>query len=310
MKKCTLILILLFCNLLKASAQGCSDAGVCSAGSSYKMEADSMDESKAAPTSISITASAGFGEQGVAVYQVLPELNIGITKKLSWQVRVPFLSISGNLAAVSGVGDVTSGFSFVAIKNKTNRTTIYGGIKIPASDANIKKDNRSLPMPYQTSLGTLDFLGAISTSVQNWKATLGYQRVLDNGNKNQFTRALWVNNKDAQTYFESNGFIRGDDASFKVEYNYETSKWMISPGILAIYRLNEDQLLDANNVHRPISQSDGLTLNLTANARYETGKKSAFMLQFGFPVIIRKVRADGLTRSAVLNLTYSYQLNR
>lgn len=309
-RKTIIILILLIVSTHdNIRAQGCSDAGVCSIGSSHSITDDSTSIDSSATSSVSLTASLGMGEQGVSIFQIIPELNIGITKKISLQARIPFMAISGNLDDVTGIGDVVMGLSFIANKKPSTNTVIYGGIKIPLSDANEKEKNRSLPMPYQVGIGTLDFIGGISHSFYNWQTTVGYQHVLDNGNKNEFTRSLWAENKDAQKYFESNGFIRGNDASLNVEYNFKIKKVSIAPGVLAIYRINKDQILDTNNVHYAIKGSDGITLNITGDATYEIGKKSTLRFQFGFPVIVRDVRADGLTRSFVLNLGCYINLN-
>lgn len=300
--------ILVALTTTKLKAQGCSDAGVCSVGSLHVAVGDSTEEERAL-SSVSLTTSLGMGEQGTTVFQVIPELNIGILKNLSWQARIPFMSISGNLGDVSGVGDIVTGLSFEINKSSTSNTTLYAGVKIPLSESNEQDKNRSLPMPYQVGLGTFDFLGGISYRINSFQATVGYQHVIDNGNKNRFTRAMWSDNADAQKYFESDGFIRGNDASFKLEYNFEMNKMKISPGVLAIYRLNKDQILDNNFVHQDIKGSDGVTLNIVGNATYEIGKKSSLRAQLGFPVVVREVRADGLTRSLVFNLGYYINLN-
>lgn len=309
-KNISILTLVVLCTLFtsKLKAQGCSDAGVCSVGSSHVADSDT-GQTERAPSSVSLTTSLGMGEQGSTILQVIPELNIGIIKNLSWQARIPFMSISGNLGKVSGVGDVVTGFTYELNSNTKSNTTLYGGVKIPLSDGNEQEDGRSLPMPYQVGLGTFDFLGGISHRISNFQATIGYQHVLDNGNKNRFTRAMWSDNADAQKYFESDGFIRGNDASFKLEYNFKLNKVNISPGVLAIYRLNKDQMLDSNLVHQDIKGSDGVTLNLVGNATYEIGKKSSLRAQFGFPVVVRDVRADGLTRSLVFNLGFYIDLN-
>jgi len=300
--------ILLALTTSKLNAQGCSDAGVCSVGSSHVAGYDSSDVERAA-SSVSLTTSLGMGEQGTTVLQVIPELNIGILKNLSWQARIPFMSISGNLGDVSGIGDIVTGLNFELNNNATSNTSLYAGVKIPLSESNEQDKNRSLPMPYQVGLGTFDFLSGISHRMNNFQATIGYQHVIDNGNKNRFTRAMWSDNADAQKYFESDGFIRGNDTSFKLEYHFDVNKVKIAPGVLAIYRLNKDQALDANFVHQDIKGSDGVTLNIVGNANYEIGKKSSLRAQMGFPIVVRDVRADGLTRSLVFNLGYYINLN-
>ncbi len=303
------IVFLIGSTFTNVRAQGCSDAGVCSIGSSHSLADDSTSIDEPAITSVSLTTSFGMGEEGVTIFQVIPELNIGITKKLALQARIPFLAINGNLADVTGVGDVMMGLSFIANKKTTTNTVIYGGLKIPLSDANGKEKNLSLPMPYQVGIGTLDFVGGISHTFYDLQTTIGYQHVLDNGNKNEFTRNLWKEDKDAQRYFESNGLMRGNDASLKFEYNLRINNVTLAPGILAIYRINKDQILDSNRVHRAINGSDGITLNITTEVLYAVGKKSKMRFQLGFPIIVREVRADGLTRSLVLNLGYYFNLN-
>lgn len=302
------LVILSALTISKLKAQGCSDAGVCSVGLSHVAGGDTSEVDRV-PSSVSLTTSLGMGEQGTTILQVIPEINIGIIKNLSWQARIPFMSISGNLGDVSGVGDIVAGLSFEINKSTISNTTLYAGVKIPLSESNEQDKNRSLPMPYQVGLGTFDFLGGISYRRNNFQATIGYQHVIDNGNKNRFTRAMWSDNADAQKYFESDGFIRGNDASFKLEYYIDMNKMKISPGVLAIYRLNKDQALDRSFVHQVIEGSEGATLNIVGNATYEIGKKSSLRAQLGFPVVVREVRADGLTRSLVFNLGYYINLN-
>jgi len=300
-------IVLLFSNV-NSFSQGCSDAGVCTAGPSHFLQSDSLKAANKESSSIGLNFSFAMGEQGVSVLQIIPEINIGIVKNLSLQAKVPFMMISGNLANVSGVGDVLSGLSYRLHQNEVSGFSVYGGVKIPLSESNTKENKKSLPMPYQVGLGTFDVLGAITYNYKNWQVNVGYQQVLDNGNKNRFTHELWAENTDAQKYFESKAFERGNDASFKLERYFKIRKGTFAPGILAIYRLNEDRALDSNNVRQELKGSDGLTLNIIGNANIEIGKKSSLKFQLGFPVIIRDVRADGLTRSLVLNVGFAYLL--
>ena len=57
---------------------------------------------------------------------------------------------------------------------------------------------------------------------------------------------------------------------------------------------------------RPIIGSEGLTLNLTADARYAFNDQWALEVAMGTPLIVRDVRPDGLTRSLVLNVGLRY----
>ena len=87
-------------------------------------------------------------------------------------------------------------------------------------------------------------------------------------------------------------------------------KLTVQPGLLAIQHLGVDTRLDAGNVNWitqslprvDIEGSDGLTLNLTADARYKLSDTWALEASFGSPLVTREARPDGLTRALVANM--------
>jgi hypothetical protein len=77
-------------------------------------------------------------------------------------------------------------------------------------------------------------------------------------------------------------------------------------------RLNYDQtMLHVADAERErIDGSEGLTLNLTIDARYRLNDRWALELSAGVPMVTRAVRPDGLTRSMVLNTGLAYRFGR
>ncbi|MCB0782962.1 MAG: hypothetical protein KDC02_01800, partial [Flavobacteriales bacterium] len=81
----------------------------------------------------------------------------------------------------------------------------------------------------------------------------------------------------------------------------------IQPGLLAIYHLDQDTRLDSAGSRMSVEGSDGLTLNLTIDARYRLNDAWTLELAYGSPMVVRDERPDGLTRSMVLNLALAYR---
>lgn len=301
------ILLLLF-NLALYSvvkAQGCSDAGVCSIGGFSAPAGDSINNVDAY-TYLRMTFSVASGEQGTLVLQSIPEFGIRLLPALSVIGRVPLMQISGNLGNTAGTGDITGILRWNAWKKRSYRLALSAGLKIPSGKADLVEDGLSLPMPYQTSLGTTDLLTGLDVAGNSWILSLAWQHILDHNNRNGFLRSVWQNNEDAQKYFESAGLIRGDDATLRIERLFKVKQLEIAPGLLSIYRLQKDRIIGAEGQETELEDSDGLTLNLTASAGWSFLPRHRLQAQLGFPVIVRKTRADGLTRTLVVNIAYTW----
>lgn len=310
-------------------AQGCSDAGVCTAGPIGQLQlwqdstADVVDYRHYAK----VQYSYAVGEQSVTVMQVQPELSIGLTDRLSAQVKVPYVWASGKLGDNSGLGDavITGAYAFIKTPDRLLTGTL--GLRLPTGTTNARSSqgpsnvivpqevrSYALPMPYQTGLGTLDLLLAVQYRYKRWTGAVAYQHVLDHGNENQFSHATWYNDPAVLGYFESTMLQRGNDLVGRVQYAYGCGRLALQPGVLAIYRLQEDSRLD---VTTPLSEmarnriviegSEGLTFNVTADLRYKLAERWAVEAMFGMPLVVREVRPDGLTRSLVTGFGLRYR---
>ncbi|MEO8588316.1 MAG: hypothetical protein ABI432_03020 [Flavobacteriales bacterium] len=305
-------------------AQGCSDAGACTAGPIGQLQlwTDSVPDQGWYDHNARAAFSYAIGEQGTIITQVMPELNIGFTRRFAVQLKVPYIWVHGDLGDNSGIGDlfVTSSYAFV---NKTDQT-LSGvvGMRLPTGEDNATvvspmdafTPTRSLPMPYQTGLGTADLIVGVSWRHKRYVAALAYQQVLtQDGNDNEFTHQAWNNEAPAVNYFESYNLRRGNDLVVRAQYAYGCGRLSLQPGLLAIYHLQDDsrlndQIRTSQYPERIIlTGSKGLTLNVTVDLRFKLADQWALEASFGAPVIAREVRPDGLTRENVTAFGIQYR---
>jgi len=306
---------------VNAAAQGCSDAGVCTAGPIGAIAA-TADSSEADELNhfARLSYSYAIGEQGVVIIQVQPEISLGLVKKLSLQVKLPYISAKGNLGSNSGVGDLITTLNYLVVKERDRNLTVVTGVRLPTgrfkpesiNHATYGPDAHPLPMPYQLGLGTTDLLLGVQYRHKRWTGALAYQHILKQNNQSTFQHRFWQGVPEAQGYFESFGLERANDAVARIQYAFPINRLVLQPGLLAIYHLSTDSRLEETGLggsvgqttleRREIHGSDGLTLNLTADARYAFSKTWALEASMGTPMVTRQVRPDGLTRALVLSL--------
>ncbi len=293
-------------------AQGCSDAGVCTMGAPHLYTGDSVNTSNEKISSINykVTQSIGLGEQNTLHLVSVAELNWKINPAIYLQLKLPYLVNIGNLANTNGIGDLSlSSTIYKEINERSSISTIIG-FKIPVNNSNLSDEGKALPMPYQTSLGTFDGILGFVYQYKQWNFTTAYQKVLISSNENSFlaSSADWLNNADAANYFGSYKFFRGDDAILKAERNINvTKKWMVTPSVLAIYRVQNDRVQDpVTSIEKDLPNSNGLTLNVIGNSSHQLKNNKAIDVSLAFPLIVRKVRADGLTRSLITSVAFRF----
>jgi hypothetical protein len=238
-------------------------------------------------------------------------VSIGATERLSFQLKVPYISVSGDLGSNSGIGDPVLTSSYQFIKKDQERLDGMLGVKVNSGDANTSLAGLPLPMPYQTSLGTTDLLLGINYRWKRISAAVAYQHVMVQDNRNGFFRGAWSGSADstaAASYFSSLALERANDAVVRAQYAIPIGDLVLQPGLLAIMHLGQDtQLNNADLAQRAaITGSDGLTLNLTVDARYKLNDTWSLEAAYGSPLVVREVRPDGLTRAMVLNVGLRY----
>ena len=301
--------VFLFVSLLSSrtlSAQGCSDAGVCTIHS-IKNNAEANHSSEGRRNEIIIGFGFGKGENSTNNYSGYFEYTRNLTKKLYVSGRVNYAAINGELANTSGPGDLFFSITHTFNVKRKWQKSFTAGLKIPFNGADRMKNNIFLPMPYQTSLGTSDLLLALNYNRKSVGASIAFQQPLNSINQNKFLVSDYPPNHPAINYQSTNEFSRKADLVGKMCYSFKTGeRFSARPGLLIIYHTANDTYLDENKSRRTINNSRGLTLNGIFFVDYRLKNRGGFELSFGTPFLTREQRPDGLTRKFITSLEYKF----
>lgn len=289
---------LLVIALADMNAQGCSDAGLCTI---EPLKPIGVLENTEALNKLNFGLSMGVADYNIAVYGGALGYSRTFSEQWSVDSKITFLSQGGNDIAVAGPGDIFLNLNY----KPSQKFAISMGAKIPLMKADKVEDGLPLPMDYQSSLGTLDFLGGITYNMENWQFALGVQIPLEQ-NDNAFLADLYDPESPLSEIQSTNQFKRQADILLRISRPIVVNEKMtIIPGLLPIYHLGEDEYTDVDGVVQSIAGSDGLTLNGTLFLDYQLGSDNALEFSIGFPFIVREARPDGLTRSFVLGIGYA-----
>lgn len=291
MKSLLFLILLIITAQTPSYSQGCSDAGFCSVGN-LKSNSHNARHNHA----ISIAQSVGVGERKTRIFQTDVELRVAVLNSTQVEFKLPFLLIDGDLASTSGIGDPILSVSQDIFADDAFGLRVTLGVKFHVNSANATADNRSLPMVYQTSLGTNDLIAGLSGSFKDWSIALGYQHPYG-ANGNAFLRDAWSGNENAQKYFESNELHRMGDVLLRIEKVLSIDAWRFNASLLPIFHIANDSFTNTDANVSEIDGSKGLTLNLNLGAHIDISESVSVALAMGFPLIIRNARPDGLTRS-------------
>ncbi len=296
--KLTFFFCLVILMKMDAKTQGCSDAGFCSIGNLGHQPISNASNQK-----ITLLLPAGVGDENVFVFTPAIQYDNQLNKKWAVQAKLTANYADGNLGTATALGDIYLSGTYI-FPHKENDWSVSAtlGTKLPLSQSNLKSSNRSLPMQYQSSLGTIDLITGIALSNKNWQFAAGWQQPLTGTNGNNFL-PVYFNNDEADKYIPSNDFTRNADVLLRGLYKHTINKrFNLNAGLLGIYHLGKDTYIDGNISNKPIAikGSDGLTLNASVVGWYAINKKITLGLTAATPLVIRDARPDGLTRSFVI----------
>lgn len=293
----TLLIISICQNFLKA--QGCSDAGFCTIGNLKTLNSDTAQNNQ----KLTLLLPIGIGDEDVLVFTPGIQYDNQLSKQWAIQVKVTANYADGDLGTTLALGDVFMAGVYSFQQKKKWTTSITLGTKLPFNQSNLKEDGKSLPMQYQSSLGTIDLITGLSITNNTWQFSAGWQQPLSGINRNNFLPAYWGTSQ-ADQYPASNDFNRKGDVLLRLAYTLRIkSKFSFTPGLLGIYHLDEDTYIDTNvsNNAVPIKGSKGLTLNATISGYWAISNRITLGFVAGSPLVARDVRPDGLTRSIVIS---------
>jgi hypothetical protein len=315
MKKLYALTCLLFV-LEAAFSQGCSDAGFCTMGA-MKPDQPYNKRLKIRLRSIEFSQFYGHTHFNNKIWVSTIEANIGFGNKYIFQAKVPYQIAHGHLGTFQSLNDISLSLTRNVISNDAFDVNLTVGTKLPSNDGDKQQINgKSLPMYYQTSLGTYDLILGASLVNRKWLLAVGYQQAL-NANHNGFWWGEWKGDTDEQyilKYAQSNNLQRGKDVMMRIERNFRFSRFNASIGLLPIWRITKDEVaipsLGPPRTEGPTTNvpgSNGLALSGIYTLGYNFNVKSGVRLLIGNRFIQRQKNPDGLSREGVVSFTYSYR---
>jgi hypothetical protein len=246
------------------------------------------------------------------------EISRRFSEKILIQAKMPWINTSGNLGNNQGIGDLVITGNY---KHRVSDELVYNinlGFRLPTGNTNAGNIDivgnpgppTTLPMPYQTGLGTFDVLTGMDIRYNSvWQFALGFQLPLIQNNANNFNALYASNVPNASGYFYSANLKRQADIVARIEKKFELNKSLaLFANIIPIYHVGDDEHTTYNGAKEVYKQSSGLTLNTGAGLIAELSKASVMRLSFAAPMITRKERPDGLTRHFVAGLEWHYRL--
>jgi hypothetical protein len=294
--------------------QGCSDAGFCTMGA---MKPDQPFNKKIdfRLRSMEISFYRGTTPLTPRIFVATADMSFSINAKTTFQLKLPFQAVTGTLGETSGLGDISLCLTRTLKSTEKFDINLTVGGKIATNNSDLKEDGRPLPMYYQTSLGTYDFITGISLVTPKWLVATGIQHPF-NKNGNEFLWSRWENSGQnmgyIQRYKPANQLKRGTDIMFRVERNFRFSRLNFSLGLLPIYRLNDDKFVNGagETLTPPGKKGDkahGLALSAISTVGYQFNVRTGLKVLVGHKIVNREINADGLTRELVTTLSYFYR---
>jgi hypothetical protein len=277
-------------------AQGCSDAGFCTIP---------LRPVAASKNNIQTEFAYLRGEENTNLATLSVSYSRQLSKKLHWDNKLVLAYVNGNYGSVFNLGDFYSTLRY-GIKTASGKTVhLLGGIKLPFNQSNLKIRNVSLPMVYQTSLGTYDLVAGAAFGVGKLDMNVAFQLPVVQQNRNSFIKEQAPLPGDFPT---TNLFRRKADVLWRVGYplKSQTKKWSFNPNLLAIYHLGEDSYENVFGRRESINGSSGLTLNGNLQIGYQISQHKSLQISLATPFVVRDTRPDGLTRSFVASVAYQF----
>lgn len=304
-----MILVIFFMNAPSAQGQGCSDAGFCTMGA-MRPDQTYNKEVKFRLRALEVNYYRGESLATPIISAVNADFTFGIGENYAIQAKIPFQWVKGQLGETQGLGDISLSATR-SFEKKDYTLGITLGAKVAVGNASKEGSNGDLPMYYQTSLGSYDLVLGGSLINDKWLLATGVQIPIIHRNENDFRWGHWKETEHEEYVFEynlANQLQRAPDAMLRVERNWRYVNYNFGIGTLAIYRFLKDKRYDFQQDKTiQVAKTSGLSLNLLANAGYQINVRHAIKAVYALKLLAREINPDGLSRHAVLSVSYVYR---
>ncbi len=279
-------------------SQGCSDAGICSINKGF------TDEKVQFKNSLEYASIYSLGEADVQYLSHYLSYSKRFNERFAFTSKVTLSTANGSFGTRTQFGDAFLIGNYTFKESKSKQWSTLLGLKFPFTASNLKINGYSLPLDYQSSLGTVDVFVGTNLHYKQWDFNAAVQIPVVNLNKNSYFKEY----SGTIDFPSTNLFERKPDALLRATYsvNVPKSKFSFKPNILFIYHLGEDSYENIFGQRESIKGSDGLTVNGNLLSTYRINQRNQIELSIASPFVVREVRPDGLTRSLVLGLQYQY----
>jgi hypothetical protein len=281
-----------------AWSQGCSDAGICSINKGFTNKEEQLKNS------LEYASIYSLGEADLQYLSHYISYTKRFNDRFAFTSKVTLSTAKGSFGTRTQFGDAFLIGNYTFKENNNKQWSVLTGFKFPFTASNLKINGYSLPLDYQSSLGTIDLFLGTNLNYKKWDFNAALQFPVINLNKNSYFKEYGGTNDFPST----NLFERKPDALVRVTYSIKTpnKKFTFKPNVLFIYHLGEDSFENIFGQKERIKGSEGLTINGNLISSYAVSKQSSLELSLATPFVVRDIRPDGLTRSFVLGLQYQY----
>ncbi|MBL7683620.1 MAG: hypothetical protein JNK00_09700 [Flavipsychrobacter sp.] len=292
----TIAFSILTISTINVYAQGCADAGFCSVGAMQHGLLKEKGDRNTAGFSVAVAS----GEKRAWVISPQLEIKAIVNNNSYIDIKLPYQIVTGNLGGNFGIGDLISTYTHrIKTKNEKLKMNYTAGLRVGLGNADDQLNGKSLPMAYQTSLGTTDVILGISANVGKYFVlAAGIQQPVLQYNDNGYHT---IQNRDSieTVYFSSRHLRRAGDALLRIEAKKDWKHTGIHGGPLLLYHLTDDKSILADGTQITLQNSAGFTININLGFYYRTDKW-VFDFTVAGPVYARDNRPDGLTRNAIV----------
>lgn len=269
--------------------QGCSDAGICTLPSFRPQKESVLDENIH-----ELKAGIAYGNGEYTVAAIDPFIGYNLTiKRYRLETRLTYGIRTGNNMSINDFGDafIINSFQF------TDKFSFAAGVKFPIEFNKKINEHAHLPMAYQPSLGTIDVIAGMTFRISKMQIAFGIQQPVKTLHENFFI---------LNTFQNESHFDRKADILLRLSQPIILSdRFTLLPGLLGIYHVAEDEYLPSRN-RETIEGSAGLTINGSFFLDWRVKENGILSANLGFPLLVRNSRPDGLTRSFVIGVDYTF----